>query len=90
MTDKLEIEISDLFWKNPTTGYFELIEFIVKKKGIWEFHKYDQDPLPSKPHGHNRETGEKLNIYNGRRYDPVTKKCTGILDENTLSKTGIN
>ena len=32
----------------------------------------------------NKETGEKLNVYNGRKYNPITKKCTGILHEKTL------
>jgi hypothetical protein len=43
---------------------------IVRSKGeVWEFHKYDVDPWPSKPHGHNRETGEKLDLAGGWIYD---------------------
>ena len=37
--------------------------------GVWEFHKYDVDPWPSSPHGHNRETGEKLDLAGGWIYD---------------------
>lgn len=36
---------------------------------IWEFHKYDADPWPSSPHGHNRETREKLDLAGGWIYD---------------------
>ena len=44
--------------------------FIVRSRGeVWEFHKYDVDPWPSKPHGHNRETGEKLDLAGGWIYD---------------------
>jgi hypothetical protein len=36
---------------------------------VWEFHKYDADPWPSRPHGHNRETREKLDLAGGWIYD---------------------
>ncbi len=84
MDEKLVIKIDDLLWRNPNDKKFEILEFLIKRKGIWEFHKYDKDSFPSKPHGHNKETGEKLNVYNGRKYNPITKKCTGILHEKTL------
>jgi hypothetical protein len=47
-----------------------VLRLIVRNSGeIWEFHKYDPDPWPSKPHGHNRETGEKLDLASGMVYD---------------------
>ena len=84
MDEKLDIEINDFLWRTPSSNRIEIFEFLVKRKGIWEFHKYDKDQFPSKPHGHNKETGEKLNIYNGRKYHPITKRCTGILPERVL------
>lgn len=84
MNEILIIEIDDLLWKNPNDGKFEILEFLIKRKGIWEFHKYDKDPFPSKPHGHNKETKEKLDVYTGKKYDYLTKKCTGVLHERML------
>ena len=49
---------------------------IVRNRGeVWEFHKYDVDPWPSKPHGHNRETGEKLDLASGWIYDRSRNPC---------------
>ena len=36
---------------------------------VWQFHRYDADPWPSKPHGHNLNTGEKLDLAGGWIYD---------------------
>lgn len=63
------------------------IETKVRKKignNIWEFHKYDSDPFPSKPHGHN-EKGEKLDINTGIVYD---KNKNGVrrLSKNHLQE----
>ena len=46
---------------------------------VWQFHKYDVDPWPSRPHGHNRETGEKLDLAGGWIYDRnrnPRRRCT--------------
>ena len=49
---------------------------IVRNRGeVWEFHKYDVDPWPSKPHGHNRESGEKLDLASGWIYDRSRNPC---------------
>jgi hypothetical protein len=42
----------------------------VKFKGEkWIVHKNDADPLPSRPHAHNYESGLKLHLGNGNLYD---------------------
>jgi hypothetical protein len=47
----------------------------VKYNGnIWRIHINDKDDFPSNFHAHNIETGEKLDLYNGCVYNPVTKK----------------
>jgi len=66
--DKVEIEINPLLdWEEQKNT--KILEFLIKKEGIWIFHKYDKDPFPSTPHGHNKETGEKLDVYTGIKYD---------------------
>lgn len=46
-----------------------LDEEIVKAAGeIWVIHKYDPDPFPFLPHAHNRQSGLKLDLRNGRLY----------------------
>lgn len=46
------------------------VKEIIKTSGdIWIFHKFDKDPFPSTPHGHNKETRERLDIYTGYIYD---------------------
>jgi len=44
---------------------------------IWDFHRYDADPFPSQPHGHDVEDGCKLSLHNGLIYDPRTKRVIG-------------
>jgi len=85
MERELTIEIDDLFWQTPE-GKYKILEFLIKKKGIWVFHSNDKDPFPSSPHGHNRETGEKLDVFTGKKYDPITKKCTGKLSQKILNE----
>jgi len=46
-----------------------LNEQIVKSNNqIWEIHKNDDDPKPSNPHAHNRESGYKLDLSNGNLF----------------------
>ncbi|MDO8517580.1 MAG: hypothetical protein Q7S33_05645 [Nanoarchaeota archaeon] len=49
----------------------------------WRFHKNDKDPFPSKPHGHNIETGDKVNIWTGEVYDK-NKTLTYKLSEKHI------
>ena len=72
--DLITIEIDELFDIEELNGSKRFLEFLIKKSGIWEFHKYDKDPFPSIPHGHNKEKKQKLNVYNGIIYDITTKK----------------
>lgn len=54
----------------PDSELKKLHEQIIKSKGeIWIIHKYDKDPLPSNPHAHNEQTGQKLDLSNGDLYD---------------------
>lgn len=54
----------------PDGALKRLDEQTIKSKGeIWVIHKYDKDPLPSNPHAHNEETGQKLDLRNGDLYD---------------------
>lgn len=49
----------------------------VKTKGeIWVIHKYDADPIPSKPHAHNERTGLKLHLGTGELFKK--NKPTGV------------
>jgi len=46
-----------------------LNEVRVKNDGqIWDIHKYDDDPHPSNPHAHNKESGLKLDLSTGILY----------------------
>lgn len=64
-----------------------LKEVFIKAGGeIWVFHKYDKDPSPSTPHGHNKETGEKLDVYTGERINPITGQIQGKLKDKILEK----
>lgn len=54
----------------PEDAIQRIDEQTIKSKGeIWVIHKYDKDPLPSNPHAHNEETGQKLDLSNGDLYD---------------------
>jgi len=78
--DTLEIEIPYDSWQR-----FRLKEVFIKKSGeTWIFHKNDPDPSPSQPHGHNKETGEKLDIFTGNCYNPRNGVMERKLNKNTL------
>ena len=65
-------------------GYIRIIEKLIKQGGeTWIFHKNDPDPFPSRPHGHNKETGEKLDINTGIIYS-VNKKSVRKLSKKQL------
>jgi hypothetical protein len=83
--DEIRIEIHDLIdWEIPKNS--RMIELLIKKSGIWKFNKYDKDSFPSTPHGHNVETGEKLDVYTGIAYDPTTKQLKRKLAKRKLKE----
>ncbi|MBI2137464.1 hypothetical protein HYU12_03015 [Candidatus Woesearchaeota archaeon] len=69
----------------PKVNY-ETKERIKHGGTTWEIHKNDPDPIPSKPHLHNLETGEKLNPFTGEIYNPKIKKMTGTMKEKDLDE----
>lgn len=61
------------------------MKFFVKLNGkIWTFHKNDEDPWPSIPHGHCGV--EKLNPFTGKIYDVRTRECIGRVKKQALRK----
>jgi len=51
-------------------GTKQLLEVTLKHRGIWRVHLDDKDQYnPSDFHGHNIDTGEKLDFYTGIIYD---------------------
>ncbi|MFH1431278.1 MAG: hypothetical protein ABIG37_02310 [Nanoarchaeota archaeon] len=72
MEDKEEISFFIPEDDNDLTidGKIYIKLYDVKMKGEkWRFNKNDKDTFPSKPHGHNLETGEKINIWTGEIWD---------------------
>jgi hypothetical protein len=52
-----------------------ITEQTVKQKNeIWIIHKNDQDPFPSSPHAHNRESGISLHLGTGELFDKRQSK----------------
>ncbi len=42
----------------------------VKTSGrIWRFNLNDKDTFPSTPHGHDKENGDKVNVFTGEIYN---------------------
>jgi len=61
------------------------LQLIVKASGdVWVIHRYDPDPFPSRPHAHNRQTGEKLDLGTGDIFDPRTRSYKGRLNDSAL------
>jgi len=61
------------------------LRLIVKIGGdVMEIHRYDPDPFPSKPHAHNKQTGEKINLSTGDIFDPRTRSYKGKYDDRRL------
>ena len=53
-----------------------LLEKHVKRGSyIWDFHKTDADPWPSRLHGHDYQKGLKLDAVTGNVYDVGTRQC---------------
>lgn len=51
---------------------------------IWRIHKFDADPCPSNPHGHNVETGYKLHLGDGQLYTSKCKPLGKKIDKKDL------
>ncbi|HTB07607.1 MAG TPA: hypothetical protein VK806_11705 [Bacteroidia bacterium] len=51
---------------------------------IWRIHKYDKDPCPSNPHGHNLETGYKLHLGNGELFNSKCKSLGKSISKKDL------
>ena len=63
-----------------------LTEKQVKRGGyVWEFHKSDVDPWPSKFHAHDYEKGLKLDVLSGNVYDVGTRELCKRLKPKVLS-----
>lgn len=62
-----------------------LVEKLVKRKGhVWDFHKTDADPWPSRLHGHDYEKGLKLDAITGDIYDVATRARCKTLKKKEL------
>lgn len=62
-----------------------LVEKLVKRKGyVWDFHKTDADPWPSRLHGHDYEKGLKLDALTGDIYDVSTRARCKTLKKSEL------
>jgi hypothetical protein len=47
----------------------KLVEQRVRHRGeVWQINQNDADPFPSNPHGHNLESGHKLDLSTGELY----------------------
>ena len=51
---------------------------------VWTFHKYDEDFMPSVPHGHSG--GYKLDVYDGAVYSGASSKAVGYATKKELKR----
>lgn len=54
------------------------------KKMYWEFHKGDNDNLPSVPHGHSLDGKYKLEIWSGKIYNIQSGKVEYIAKKKDM------
>ena len=47
---------------------------------VWQFHKADPDPWPSRPHGHDYDYNAKLDLASGDVYRPASKGEGRVVD----------
>lgn len=74
-----------LYWVRRTPASRTGIRLIVKASGnVWVIHRYDPDPFPSRPHAHNQQTGEKLDLRTGNIFDPSSRRPKGRLRDRDL------
>lgn len=63
------------------------LQLIVKASGdVWVIHRYDPDPFPSRPHAHNHQTGEKLDLGTGEIFDPGSRRPKQRLRDKELGQ----
>lgn len=53
-------------------------------KILWEFHKGDDDPSPSVPHGHSLDRKYKLSIWDGSVYKVSDGERIGVASKREL------
>lgn len=50
----------------------------------WIFHKCDEDPNPSVPHGHSEDGKYKLSLWDGKIYSVQTGKMVGNASKSEM------
>ncbi len=63
------IEIPEEWIFDEGKSFYTQRKRIKEGNVIWCFHKYDKDPFPCTPHGHDYESNTKLNPYTGEIFD---------------------
>ena len=58
------------------------------KRILWEFHRYDDDPFPSKPHGHGLSSNRhlKLNIHTREIHNSATGAIEGRISKKDYQR----
>ena len=79
---KIVLPLEDFIRDN---GMEKFIEVTVKNRGIWVIHLSDADPWPSKPHAHNLESNEKLNLLTGEVFNATTHKFLYKMSDKTMN-----
>lgn len=80
----MDITIPD-FDEITEDGRRLMLERTIKSNGIWRVHKSDADTIfPSNFHAVNIETGEKLDLYTGEVFNPVSKQLTRKLPKKAM------
>ena len=60
------------------------------KKMYWEFHKGDNDNLPSVPHGHSLDGKYKLEIWSGKIYNIQSGKLEYIAKKKDMKASELS
>jgi len=82
MSIRIPEEESICFLKN---GSFVILKKKIKSDNrIWNFHREDVDPFPSKLHAHDYAHGEILDALTGDIYSKATKKIIRKLGKKQL------
>jgi len=85
MSNELEFFIPDKDEDFFEDGKIYIKLYDVKMNGSrWRFHKNDKDPFPSIPHGHNLETGDKMDIWTGKIYNKNNNLTSKISNKKML------
>lgn len=80
----IEFELPDFAEITPE-GFRMLLEKTVKHNGIWRIHKNDPDDIfPSDPHADRQDELEKLDLFNGKVYNKITKEHIYTLPKKAM------